>query len=187
MKMEKEPPEEERFLQNILDLTDLVYELSAMCWDAGCNDINPKLVLLARGYLSGYDPVDLIETYIRYSNEYWGEIKSREENFFINHANEIFMHLPIKTDNINAFKIFFTTVDKNSEYVIIQDDRDAIWDIFESLVKICIKYVHRVRGVKLVDTGKGLRPGYINKKFPEIEVRKLAKIWGIKLPVPGKN
>ena len=115
--MEEEPPEEERFLQNILDLTDLVHELSTICWEEGCDEVNPTLVTIARGYLSGYNPTDLIETFIRYSHMYWDEIKERNENFFIEHANVIFKHLPIKTDNINAFKVFFTTTDKNGEYI----------------------------------------------------------------------
>ena len=180
--MEQEPPEEERFLRNILDLTDLVHELSTIFWEAGCNDINPTLVAIARGYLAGYNSEDLINTFVRYSHMYWDEIKDRSEDFFIDHANEIFMHLPIKTDNINAFKILFTTVDENDEYLIIQEDRDAIWDIFDSLVKICIKYVHRIRGVALKSTDKGIRPVYKKNIYPEIKVRKLARIWEIKLP-----
>ncbi len=180
--MEK-PSEEERFLTNILDLTDLIHELSSICWEAGCNEINPSLIAFARGYLANYDSVDLINTFIRYSNMYWHEIKDRNEDFFINHANEIFVHLPIKIDKINAFKILFTTVDENDKYIIITEDRNAVWEIFDSLVKICIKYIHKIRGVVLKPTDKGLRPVYKKNLYPKIKVRELAYIWKIILPI----
>ncbi|GAG34663.1 unnamed protein product, partial [marine sediment metagenome] len=96
-------------------------------------------------------------------------------------------HLPIDTSSINAFKIFFTAKDDQGYDIIKEDDRLAIWNIFESLVKICIKYIHRVRGVKLVSTPKGLRPAYIKKAYPKIKVRELAKIWNIDLPMPGSQ
>jgi hypothetical protein len=185
--MEQEPPEEERFLRNILDLTDLIHELSSICWDAGHQDINPTLVALARGYLEGYDKVKLINTFIKYSHVYWeDEIKNRKEDFFIEHANEIFVHLPINTDNINAFKILFTSVDEDGEYIVIDEDRDAIWEIFGSLVKICLKYIHKIRGIKFKPTPDGLRPVYKKNIYPEIPVRKLAKIWDVDLPI-GKQ
>ena len=185
--MEQEPPEEERFLTNILDLTDLIHELSTICWEAGCDELNPTLIALARGYLAGYDPDDLINTFIKYSHMYWGEIYERSEDFFIDHANEIFGHLPIKTNNINAFKILFTSVDENDEHIIIDEDRDAIWDIFDSLVKICIKYVHRIRGIVLKSTTNGIRPVYKKNIYPEIKVRELARIWGIKLSITPQS
>lgn len=202
--MSGSPPEEDRFRANILDLTDLMHELAGMCWDAGCEDVNPVLILAAKAYLSGYDKIKLITTFIQYSyikikdsegnivkNEdgsdktYWDEIRNRNEDFFVKHAASIFQHLPIKSDNIATFKVFFTSKDEDGEYIIIQEDRDAIWDIFGSLVKICIKYIHRKRGLELVSTDKGMRPVYTVKGiFPGIKVRAEAKKWDIQLEMP---
>ncbi len=186
-KMEQNPPEEERFITNVLDLTALVHELATICWDAGRKEVNPQLVAFAETYLESYNSVDLIETFIRHSNKHWEKIRTHDEQFYIENAHTIFQHLPIKTDNVNAFKLFFTAKDDNGEDIIIEDDRNAIWDIFESLVKISIKYIHRIRGVKLVSTKEGLRPAYIGKQFREIKVRELAKLWRIELPVPGQQ
>jgi len=185
--MEQDPPEEERFMANVLDLIDLVHELATICWDAGRKDINPQLVLMAEGFLESYDPVKLIEIFIGHSYPHWSKINDREETFFIENAHLIFQHLPVDTSNINAFKIFFTATNDEGEHIIVQDDRDAIWHIFDSLVKICIKYIHRVRGVKLVKTKDGLRPAYKLKKFPQIKVREQARIWNIELPIPGTD
>jgi hypothetical protein len=182
--MAETPPEEKRFITNVLDLTDLIHELSTVCWDAGVKDINPTMVLLAGSYLKTYDPVTLIEVFIKHSHMHWNKIKERSENFFIDNAHVIFQQLPMDSKNINAFKVLFTAVDDKGNKIIGQDDRNAVWDIFDSLVKICIKYIHTARGVKLVQTPNGLRPAYKNKKFGDIKVRELAKIWEITLTLP---
>ena len=184
--MESSPSEEERFITNVLDLTDLVHELATICWDAGRKDINPNLILMAEGYLENYDPVNLIEIFIKHSHPHWEKIRVRDEIFFVENAHVIFQHLPVDSSNINAFKVFFTAKDKNGEYIIDQADRDAIWNNFDSLVKICIKYIHKVRGVKLVQTETGVRPAYKEKRFPQIKVREHAKRWDIDLPIPGQ-
>ncbi len=185
--MEQNPPEEERFITNVLDLTALIHDLATICWDAGRKDINPQLVAIAENYLEKYDPIKLIDVFIKYSYLHWEQIRLHVDIFFIDNAHVIFQHLPVDTSKINAFKIFFTAVDDKGKNIISDEDIQAIWDIFESLVKICIKYIHRIRGVRLVSTEKGLRPAYINKKFPQIKVRELAKLWKIELPVPGQN
>ena len=183
--MENMPPEEDRFMTNVLDLTELVHELATICWDSGKKDINPSLIAMAEGYIESYDHVELIEIFIKHSHHHWDAIRKRDEVFFIENAHEIFKYLPVDTNNINAFKIFFTAKDDNNEHIIDVEDRNAIWEMFDSLVKICIKYIHRVRGVKLVKTSKGMRPAYKDKtKFPEIKVREHARKWGITLEIP---
>ncbi len=200
--MDQQPPEEERFLRNLLDLADLVHELASTCYDAGCEDVNPNLIHMARNYLAGYDGDVLINTFIRNSGgetdetgdplkstatgEYWSEIKNRNEVFFLDHAATIFKNLPIDAKHINAFQVFFTAKDEEGEDIVIDEDKDAIWNIFDSLVKICVKYIHRIREVKYKDTGRGLRPEYVHKYYPKIGVRGLAKIWEIDLPLPGQ-
>ncbi len=186
-KMEQNPPEEERFITNVLDLTDLVHDLATICWDAGRKDINPRLVMIAETFLESYNSVKLIEAFIKHSHIHWHKIRDRKEDFFINNAHVIFQHLPVDTSNINAFRVFFEAKNEEGEHIIIEDDRNAIWDIFDSLVRICIKYVHKVRGVKLVKTTNGIRPAYKNRKFPDIKVREQAKLWGIELEIPGKE
>ena len=194
--MENDPPEEKKFITNVLDLTALVHELATTCWQKGIKEINPQLVLFAEKYLESCDSTQLIEKFIDSCNkhyetgkydptkDYWEKIRERNEVFFAENAHSIFNNLPVDTKNINAFKIFFTAKDDQGNKIIPDDDRNAIWDIFDSLVKISIKYVHRIREVRLDKTEQGLRPVYTNNKFPQIKVRKLAKIWDITLPIP---
>lgn len=186
------PPEEERFITNVLDLTALIHDLATICWNAGVKDINPQMVLFAENYLEGFDSTKLIDIFIKteeksikeHKYSLWERIRIHDEKFFVENAHVIFQNLPVDSKNINAFKVFFTSKNAKGENIIGDDDRNAIWNIFESLVKICIKYVHKVRGVTLIKTDEGLAPRYIENKYPEIKVRKLAKAWNIELPIP---
>ena len=176
-------PEEERFRANILDLGALVHELTTNCWNAGRREVAPQLVAMGEDYLKKYESKKIIEGFINHSYEYWEKIRLREEDFFINHAHVIFQQLPIKSENINAFKMFFTAKDNKGKDIVIEDDRKAIWVIFESLVKISIKYVHKSRGIKTVQTEQGPRQAYIDKnKFKFIDVKALSTLWKIELP-----
>ena len=178
------PPEEERFIRNVLELSDLIHELTSICWDEGIKDVNPALIILAKAYLKKYNKIEMIETFILHSHKCWDEIEERRENFFNVHAAAIFAHLPVKEGNISAFKMLFTSKDDKGEHIIIQEDRNAIWDYFHSLVKICIKYVHRIRYCKLIEIEGKMKPRYTVNKFPEIKVRYHAKKWDIELDIP---
>lgn len=179
------PLEEERFKANVISLTDLVHFLITDCWDNGIKDINPVMVNLAGTYLSSFNDVELIETFIKHSNSYWEEIRTHNEDFFIQHSSNIFSQLPVGKGNIDAFKTLFTAK-KDGKSIISPDDKNGIWDHFESLVKICIKYVHRIRECYLEEnkeTGK-MMPRYRFNRYPEIKVRDLAKKWDIEIEIP---
>ena len=176
-------PEEERFRANILDLGALVHELTTNCWNAGRREVAPRLVKMGEDYLKKHDSKKIIGAFIEHSHKHWEEIRLKNEDFFISHAHVIFNQLPIDSENINAFKMLFTAKDKNNKDIVISGDRQAIWEIFESLVKISIKYVHKARGIKIVETETGPRQAYIDKnKFKYIDVKKLVEIWKIELP-----
>ena len=179
------PSEEERFITNVKCLTELVHELTSMCWDAGHRQINPLLINLAGAYISGLNKTELVETFISHTHEIcWEEIRNRNENFFIEHTREIFGKLPVEQGNIDAFKMLFTAKDEHGESVISPDDKIAVWDFFGTLVKICIKYVHRVRECYLFDKEGKMVPRYKYNRFPEIKVREHAKKWDIELFIP---
>lgn len=180
------PSEPERFATNVEDLCLLMHTLTTNCWDAGFRDINPALILLAKGYLSRLNKVDLIETFIENSHMYWNEIHDKNENFFIEHTNEVFGKLPVDSGTINVFRTFFTAKDKKGEYIVSEEDRGYIWDTFYSLVKICLKYIHRIRECVLVlnkETNK-MRPSYKNNRWPNIRVREYAKLYCVELQLP---
>ena len=178
------PNEEERFSINTNDLSDLVHELTSKCWDSGHKEIQPMLITLAQGYLNTLDKTLLMETFVTHSHMFWEEIRVRNENFFVEHSGEIFGKLPVEQGNIDAFKMLFTSKDAKGQSLIEEEDKDAIWEMFGSLVKICVKYIHRVRDCHLVEKEGKMVPRYRYNKFPEIKVREHAKKWDINLEIP---
>ena len=69
--------------------------------------------------------IELIETFIKYSNGYWDEILNRNEDFFKSHSGKVFGNLPVGEGNIDAFKMLFTSKDEDGEFIICKEDRDA--------------------------------------------------------------
>ena len=173
------PSEEERFFRNMMGLSSLMYELITECWEAGHQIVSPTLISIAESALKSYNKKILINNFIKYSNNYWDQIKERNEIFFIEHANDIFHDIPIK--DVNLFSVLFTAKDKNGNFVIDSSDREAIWEYFDSFVKICIKYIHKHRCMKKINTENGIILRYTQKFFPLIKIRENAKKWGIKL------
>lgn len=180
LNLNEQPNEEERFHKNMCGLTQLVRELITTCWEAGYKIVPPELIVIGEKYLETYDKVKLINNFIEYTHLYWNEIKDRDETFFIDHANEIFKDFPLQKE-VSLFSILFTSKTKTGEFVIVLEDREAIWEYFDSLVKISIKYLHRIRELKMIQKEDGIVLRYRNKIFPQVELKKHAKYWGIKL------
>ena len=179
--MSNQPSEEERFSKNIVDLTSLLHELIGDCHKLGKTKIEPALILIAGGIIEAYNKVNIIENFIFYSYEFWDQISKKEESFFTENCAKVFRDLP--KDHVGAFKDLFEATDNQGNPIIIQDDKNAIWDYFDSLIKICIKYVHRIRGPKLknFDDGKGARPVYTVDKFRDIKLTHYANVWKVNL------
>jgi|DewCreStandDraft_4_1066084.scaffolds.fasta_scaffold10889_2 hypothetical protein len=173
------PPPEERFYQNMLGLSHLIYDLVDSAYKKEYRIVKPSLVELATTILSSYPKRKLIENFISYSHEHWDEIRERKEKFFEEHAVSIFSDLPL--NNVNAFRELFQLQDKNGEPVIKQEDRDAIWDFFQAFVKISIHYIHQNRQPTVVTDPDGNKvPVYTRKFFEEVDLERHANLWGVK-------
>lgn len=173
---------EQRFYDNVKDLSELIYELISLCYDNGYKHVHPELVKLASQVLSNFDKQRIIENFIQYSKPYWDNIIDRDEQFFILHASKVFSDLPL--DNVDAFKILFTSTDKSGHLIINNDDKQAIWLFFDSLIKIVIKYIHEKRGPKLKESDEGLKPIYSIKYHHDIKLQKFARHYKIELSWP---
>lgn len=181
--------EEDRFRTTVLELTDLIHELTTICYDEGVQTMNPSLIVLGKSYLAGLDKTDVIKAFINnsYGQEgvnYWDEVRERNEQFFIKHSDQVFANVPVGKGNMTAFKTLFTAKDDSGDFIINDEDRDAIWDMFFSLIKICIKYIHRVRECVLVEIDGKWKRRYTKNFFPRIKVLKEAKKWDIELEMP---
>jgi hypothetical protein len=74
-------------------------------------------------------------------------------------------------DNVNAFKDLFSLKDSKGEKLLKDSDMEEIWAFIISMLKICIKYVHRKREPYSIKNSDGkIRKKYRKKFMPEIDL-----------------
>lgn len=183
-----EVPEEKRFSANVIRLCEHVHRVVSKYHNKGYTSIDPALILFGQVILTGMSETDLINAFIKYTPMHWNKIKTRQRSFFIENANDIFKDFP--TTHVDAFKTLFTIKipdEKKGEsmrYLITDDDEDtqAFWALFDSLVKITIKYIHRRRDPHISNSAAGFSVVYRNDKFEShLNLAELSKEWGINL------
>lgn len=133
------PTTVERFFMNVEGLFQLVSELVNSAYQAGHKIVSPYLVNFAGFVLFKLDKEFILKTFIEKSYEHWEQIRVRDEDFFVHSAGKVFAGLPL--DSVNAFKELFLVGTSKGDRFVSEDDRDALWDYFESLVRISIHYL----------------------------------------------
>src|SRR5437868_5949819 len=137
-------PEEERFATNAKIMAQAVQESVQRLFNAGYKTVNPGLVAFAVTIISSFDKHYLIQGFIENSHATcWDSIKNRDEIFFVENVKDVFKYLPM--DKVNLFKDLFCTKDVNGNNVVSQSLKDQLWNLFDAMIKISIKYVHKNR------------------------------------------
>lgn len=176
-------PEEERFAKNTTIMAQAVHESITKLFDAGYKTVDPMLVQMAVIVISGFDKHYLIQGFIENSHEKcWDGIKKRDEVFFVDNAKHIFKYLPM--DKVDLFKDLFFTKDVNGNNVISQSLKDQLWGLFDAMIKISIKYIHRQRSPYSYQTENGMVNTYGAQFFEEVDLQRHASVWNVKLEFP---
>jgi hypothetical protein len=175
--------EEERFAKNANILAQAIHESLTKLYNSGHKTIDPTMVKMASALISAFDKHYLIQGFIENSHDKcWLYIKDKNEEFFLKNSSEIFKYLPM--DRVNLFVDLFTTRDKNGIFVISDDLKDEIWGLLQAMVKIAIKYIHRMRSPKCIIQNNVKNNTYDAQFFDEVDLEKHAKIWNINLEFP---
>lgn len=175
---EVEVTEEERFSSNMEGMISLVVEMVTLARSKGSNILEPAIIQFVGSYLKQYEKPKLLRNFIIYSKGHWTMIKAKKMEFFIEHAHSIFGELPV--EHVSAFKDLVVVKDKDGNYFVPEQNIEDLWAYFHSLVKICIRYVHRMRQPYTMSTSSGVRHEYRdNTFFPELNIPLLAEEWGI--------
>lgn len=124
---------------NVEGLFQLISELVNLAYQSGYKIVSPYLVNFAGFVLFKLDKEFILKTFIEKSHPHWDQILNRDEEFFVHSAGKVFAGLPL--DSVNGFKELFLLKSSNGERFVSEDDRDAMWDYFESLVRISIHYL----------------------------------------------
>ncbi len=194
-KQVKMVPPEERFRKNIAQLSETLGAIIDELKEQGHMFVKPIIIKLMTAFIESYDAHTIIRNFVYYSNEHWAMIKERDENFFFKHADDIFRDLgdyvPNAQKHIDTFKSLFAAKDENGDFLVVQEDRNLIWEYFDSMIKISIKYVHIFKNpVWKVKHGKVIR-GYdakytkVTQFLSKIKASKQAIIWEIELKWPA--
>jgi len=179
------PPEEERFAKNTVIMAQAVETSISKLYNAGYQVVNPIIIKMATGVVQSFDKEYLIQGFIENSHQKcWGEIKQRNETFFVANASDIFKYLPM--DKVNLFKDLFTIKDSSGKSVISQDVKDEIWGLFDAMIKISIKYVHRKREPYSYIDNEYVINAYKLSFFDDIDLNHHANIWSVKLEFPAR-
>jgi hypothetical protein len=154
----------ERFFLNVDGLFHLISELVNSAYQSGHKIVSPYLINFAGFVLFKLEKEFVLKTFIEKSHEHWEQVRLRDEDFFIHRAGKVFAGLPL--DSVNAFKELFLLKSTkggtengtggSGERFVSEDDRDALWDYFESLVRISIHYLqeHPEKNIWNIDVEK---------------------------------
>jgi hypothetical protein len=176
-------PEEDRFASNTTIMAQAVHESITKLYNSGYQTVNPAMVEMAVIVISGFDKHYLIQGFIENSHEKcWDGIKERNEIFFVNNAKDIFRYLPM--DKVDLFRDLFFTKDAQGKSVISQSLKDELWGLFDAMIKISIKYIHRQRSPYSYPTDTGTINTYGAQFFDEVDLARHASVWGVKLEFP---
>lgn len=178
-------PEEDRFSKNTIILSQAIYEGITQLYNAGYKTVDPVLISYAVTVITAFNKHYLIQGFIENSHDKcWDNIRARDEVFFIANASDIFKYLPM--DHVNLFKDLFLTKDKTGKLVVPNTLKEQIWKLFDAMIKISIKYVHKNRNPESYETKEGIINTYKAEFFEDVDVAKHAAAWKVQLEFPAK-
>lgn len=177
-------PEEERFIKNAIIMAQALYEGIRRLNNAGYKSIDPNIINVVTTIISSFDKHYLIQCFIKNSHEKcWDNIKQRNETFFIENSNEIFKFLSV--DKLNLFKDLFKAKDSKGNNIISDSLKNQMWNIFDAMIKISIKYIHKNRGpYSYINSNGEIINGYNKSFFDNVDITKHAKVWNVNLEFP---
>ena len=177
------PPEEERFSSNVTVMAKAVADGVSQIRAKGYDTVDPTVINLAVAVISGFDKHYLIQGFIENSHQQcWDKIKARDEIYFMEHVHEVFQYLPM--EHVNMFADLFRVKDANGQSVVPQSLKDQIWGLFDAMIKICIKYIHKQRGpYSEVNEGE-IEQYYQNEFSQQVDLVYHAGVWNVQLDFP---
>jgi len=137
------PTEEERFASNLKILIKAIQSQVEKLQRYGKQTIDLTTLSILEGFLMSIDRNELINGFIENSHEGWDKIKIRDDDYFVNNAFKVFSKVPV--DKINIFREIYLAKDQNGNLLLSDKLKNDIWNLFDSLIKISIKYIHRMR------------------------------------------
>jgi hypothetical protein len=175
-----EVSEEERFSKNTVILGQAIHNGILQLYSKGYKTVDPLSVQMVMSIMSLIDKNRLIRGFIENSHKIcWDNIRERNEIYFAENASEVFKDLPV--EKVNLFKDLYLTKDETGKSVMPQTFKNQIWDLFDAMIRISIKYIHKHRGPY---SSGDLVNGYQHEFLPEVDLPYHAEKWKVELKFP---
>jgi hypothetical protein len=129
---------EAKFKKTLGDLLDLVESVIGDAKKRGAIREDVSIISTAVAVLRPMPPQALADLFVKHSYPFWSQIRSHEETFFTTNASKIFGNLP--GSNISLFKNLV-----GNPNVCDTETKEGIWEYFEVMVKLSIRYVQKAR------------------------------------------
>jgi len=173
-------PEEERFADTAAQLSKAIHYNITNLYNLGYKTIDPNVILLISNAILFYDKHQLIQGFITNSHiQCWDKIRDRDQQFFVDNAADIFKYLP--SGEVNLFKDLFTTKDQNGNEIVDNDIKIQIWRLFDAMVKISIKYIHKNRAPFSQKENDVTINYYDRIFFDDVDIKKHSDLWKVTL------
>jgi hypothetical protein len=132
------PTVQERFHNNVLLALRHIRTLMQTCKENGYSDVCPEYVGAGINVLSNWqDKGQLVDVFIRSTEEDWEMLRQKDEEWFKSNMGKFLNMLPVTVISQDTLRRMFE--DKN---LITQDDRNYLWRILHSLVKLSVKHMY---------------------------------------------
>jgi len=163
-------PPQERFKDRVVQFCEFV---KAVLEEANTNGIetpaSPFIMDLIKNFIKKEDSDKIIQTFILRSHESWDRALMKEKDYFRTDGLKAFYGIPEK--NLEEFNQLFDLRKPNGELLFNDKIQEGVWEIFHSLIKISICYVHYMRKPD-PETKK-----YTAAFFPSISVKVQVQKW----------
>jgi hypothetical protein len=140
--MEAALTHEQRFFENLSDFLFLLSEIIERGYEKGKIKVNPAIIEIVQKIISDVDRKKLIENFIKrciisdkQGNKFclWEFIAQRNNELCSKYIDNVFAEIPLQ--DMSVFGEIFKA------NWVEEEDRKAIWEYLDSLVRICLKYI----------------------------------------------
>jgi len=165
-------PPQERFIQRVVEFLDFFKSILEDANRVGIETpASPFVMDLIKNFVKKEDPDKAITTFILRSYQTWDRALSREKDYFRTDGLKCFHGISEK--HLEEFNSLFDVKKPDGTMLIDETIQSGIWELFESLIRTSICYVHLQRAPDAV-TKK-----YTKSFFPEIKIRDNVEKWKI--------
>jgi hypothetical protein len=165
-------PPQERFKERVIQFCDFFKNVLE---EAIANKIDvpasPFIMDIVKNFIKKEDSDKAITTFILRSYKSWDRALNREKDYFRSDGLSAFAG--IGKEHIDSFNSLFDVKKADGTLLIDDNIQEGLWQLFDSLIKTSICYVHQQR--EPCPTTKK----YTKPFFPEIKIKSLVEAWQI--------